>query len=216
MRLLNGPGRRAPVRLVTPILPTLRRALSILLLPVGLVCFAFPLAQLFLQEDSGLIDDTRAYFGAGTDEGVPEVSQVSCIKRSYGSSSSRGVGMSDWGCNLYLVVPGEQHQQDPWAGRTYEEGFEEYQRRLSRELESLRSGNHISGQMERVLPFDRTGDLPTLRRLSAEGETPRFGVVWSGSEIAGRWFFWALIAALFFGIGCACLYAVRFAWRRNG
>lgn len=75
--------------------------------------------------------------------------------------------------------------------------------------ELLRPDARIPASIERVLATDRTGDLPTLRRLSADGEPQRFGVVWSGMEIASRWLQWAVLSALFIGIGIGCLYAAR-------
>jgi hypothetical protein len=190
----------------------LRRLLALLLLPVGLVCLAFPVAQLVLNDEAGLIDDTRAWFGAGTAEGVPAVSQVSCVQQRYGSSSSRGIGLSDWHCVLDLAPAARPAKDDPFAGRSYDEGMEEYNRRLREQLEGL-GRNASSSRLERVLPSNRTGDLPVLRRLSGEGEAPRFGAVWRGGEILWRWLAWLLVSALFLGFGAACLYAAWMARR---
>lgn len=193
----------------------LRRGFAVLLVPIALICLAFPFGQLILQDDGGLIDDTRAWFGAGTAEGVPQVSQVSCIKQRYGSNSSRGVGFTEWSCTLYIAPREEEPKQDPWAGMTYEEAMAANDRQIAALSDLLRPENLMSGKIERVLAGDRTGDLPALRRLSGEGEPPRFGVVWGGWEIAGRWLSWAFLAALFIAIGLACLFAARSIWRRS-
>ena len=188
----------------------LRRVLAMLLLPVGLVCLAFPVAQLVLKDEAGLIDDTRAWFGAGTAEGAPTVAQVSCIQQRYGSSSRRGVGLSDWHCVLDLAAPAAPAQDDPFAGRSYDEGMKEYNRRLREQLKALSTSASLPSRLERVLPSNRTGDPPVLRRLSGEGEPPRFGAVWGAGEILWRWLAWLLVSALFLGFGAACLYA---AWK---
>ncbi len=188
---------------------SLRRILAVLLLPVGLVCLAFPAAQLVLKDEAGLIDDTRAWFGAGTAEGVPTVSQVSCLSQRYGSSSQRGIGLSEWQCVLDLAAAAKPAEDDPFAGRSYDEGMKEYNRRLMAQLDGLRRGASLPSRLERVLPSDRSGDLPVLRRLSAEGEPPRFGAVWGGGEILWRWLAWLLVSSVFLAFGAACLFA---AW----
>ncbi len=188
----------------------LRRVLAVFLLPAGLVCLAFPVAQLALRDEADLIDDTRAWFGAGTAEGVPTVSHVSCLQQRHGSASQRGVGISDWRCVLDLSAAPRPAEDDPFAARSYDDGMKEYNRRLREQLNELRTSSKLSSRLERVLPSDRTGDLPVLRRLSAEGEPPRFGAVWGGGEIVWRWLAWLMVSALFLAFGAACLYA---AWR---
>ncbi len=193
----------------------LQRGFVVLIVPIALVCLLFPAAQLFLQDDSGMIDDTRAWFGAGTAEGVPEVSEVSCLKRRYGSTSNRRVGFSEWSCRLNLAAKEERPEQNPWAGMTYEEAMQENNRRIAALSELLRPDARIPSTIERVLATNRSGQLPTLRRLSAESEPAKFGVVWSGTEIASRWLQWAFLSAIFIAIGIGCLYAARTIWRRN-
>jgi hypothetical protein len=190
----------------------LRRLLALFLLPFGLICIAFPAAQLVLKDEAGLIDDTRAWFGAGTAEGVPKVTQVSCLEQRHGSPSQRGVGLSDWRCVLDLAAATRPAEDDPFAGRSYDEGMKEYNRRLSVQLQGLLTGASLPSRLERVLPSDRTGDLPLLRRLSGRNEPPRFGVVWGGAEIVRRWLSWLVMSALFLAFGAACLYA---AWKAN-
>ena len=192
----------------------LQRGLSLLLLPVALACLAFPFAQLFLDDGAAMIDDTRAWFGAGTAQGVPAVTQVRCLRHSYGMTT-RGPGASEWACSLYLEPPPEPAGKDPWAGLSYEEAMAENDRRIAALAETIRDAERLPAYLERVVASDRSGDIPALRRLSAAGAPPRFGVVWSGWEIAGRWLHWAFTSALFLAIGLVCLYAVRRNWRRD-
>lgn len=191
----------------------LQRGLALLLVPAGLACLAFPVARLFLPESAGMIDDTHAWLGAGTAEGVPAVSQVSCIRQSFGSSSGRGVGLSQWSCTIDLDTAEQRPAGNPFAGMSYEEAMRENVRQIAALSELLRPENIISGRIERVLATDHTGQPPAVRRLSAEGQPPRFGLVWSGWEIAGRWLLWLVVSGLFIAFGLACLYAARRAWR---
>jgi hypothetical protein len=186
-----------------------RRLLALLLLPAGLICIAFPIAQLALNDKAGLIDDTRAWFGAGTAQGLPTVSEVSCLQQRYGSSSQRGIGLSEWQCVIDLAVAQAPAEDDPFAGRSHEDGMEEYNRRLRIQLKGLLTKGTAS-RIERVLPSNPTGDLPVLRQLSGENEPPRFGLVWGGGELLWRWLTWLLVSALFLGFGAACLFA---AWK---
>lgn len=196
--------------------PLGRGARVSVIVPIALACIALPFVLLTLQDNDGLIDDTRAFFGAGTSAGVPEVTQVACLKRRYGSNSDRGIGISDWSCTLSLAPAAEAPAADPYAGMTYEEAMAENDRRIAALGDLLRLENRLPASIERVVATNRTGDLPVLRRLSGEGEPPRFGIVWSGWELAGRWLFWGLISALFIGIGIACLFAARAIWQRPG
>jgi hypothetical protein len=54
----------------------LGRGRVFLIVPIALICLALPLpfGLLFLDDDAATIDDTRAWFGAGTSQGVPAVS----------------------------------------------------------------------------------------------------------------------------------------------
>jgi hypothetical protein len=185
-----------------------RQLLALLLLPVGLTCIAFPIGQLALNDKAGLVDDTLAWFGAGTAEGVPAVTEVSCLQQRYGSSSQRGIGLSEWQCVIDLAAPEGPVEDDPFARRSHEDGYNEYNRRLQIQLKGLLTGG--AGRVERVLPSNRTGDLPVLRRLSGENEPPRFGVIWGGGELLWRWLAGLLVSTLFLGFGAACLFA---AWK---
>ena len=193
----------------------LARLLLVLVVPFGVACFAGPFLMLFGQDGGGMIDDTRAYFGAGTSDGVPVVSEVRCLQQRYGSNSSRGFGGSDWGCTLYLAPAVEAPRDDPFATLPYDEAMAEYNRRLLATMAALRDGETMSGKIERVLATNRNGDLPRLRRLSGEGEPARFGAVWSGWEIAGRWLKWLLFSSLLVGFGIFCLLGARAIWRRS-
>jgi hypothetical protein len=63
------------------------RVISLLfLLPAGILCLLFPFAEMW-PGSSALLDDTRGFFGAGTDEGVPIVHQVTCTEESYRGGS---------------------------------------------------------------------------------------------------------------------------------
>jgi hypothetical protein len=144
------------------------------------------------------------------------VTGVTCFRRRHGASdSSRGFGSSDWSCTLYLALPERPPEKDPWAGMTYEEAMRENDRRIAALGEMLRSGERLPSRLDRVLATNRSGDLPALRRLSGPGEPPRFGVVWSGWELASRWIYWGLLSGLFIAIGLVCLYASRRIWRRS-
>ncbi len=200
---------------------TLRRFLgsagAIFFVAIALICLVAPFARPAIEDGWGLLDDTLAWSGAGTAEGVPSVSQVSCFKRQFGSSSAsrRSAGAGDWSCTLYLGASDELPQEDPWAGMTADEAYREYMRRMDEYADSLRARTGGEGRIERILASNRTGDLPTLRRLSGENEPERFGVVWGGGELAGRWLMWVLLGAFFIGIGIMSLAAARTIWRRT-
>ena len=90
------------------------RARAWLLLPFVLILFAIP--PLMFGRDSGaLIDDTRAWFGAGTDVGVPMVGSVDCIGSRAGSNSSRGIGLTTYDCVIDVTAPKPAAQDDPFG-----------------------------------------------------------------------------------------------------
>jgi hypothetical protein len=70
-----------------------------LLVPLALVLVAMPFVHMARQDDWGIIDDTRAYFGAGTAVGAPKVTEVRCSKQSYGTCRR---GHAEWACRLYF------------------------------------------------------------------------------------------------------------------
>jgi len=192
----------------------LRQVMALLLLPIGLACLAVPFAVMVLKDDFALFDDTRAWMGAGSTEGAPVVSDVSCTRarRSF-ASTDRAVSLSGWSCALYLAPASTRGaaQDDPFAGRSWQEGMAEWSRRQQAQLDALKERTRL-GRIERMLPGNRTGDLPALRRLSAEGEPPRYGVVWGGGALLWRWLAWLAESVLFIGIGAVLLYV---GWRRR-
>jgi hypothetical protein len=190
-----------------------------LLLPAGLICIGFPFYRFTLPGGWGIIDDTRAAFGAGTDAGTLKAAYVDCVRERSGSNSSRGIGFTEYACVIDLseaqapVAPAD----DPWAGRSYEEGMAEYNRRLNAQMEALaeRSRSGVSNRIERKLATDRSEELPAVRILSAAGEPRRVGLVWGFGELAWRWTSWLVSSLIFFAFGAGCLFAVRLSWKRR-
>ena len=229
-----GPGGRVALRLVA-----IAVGLS------GLACLAFPV--LSLVRDSGLIDDTRASFGAGTAKGVPVVSQVGCFDRVYGASStaSRSVRSRSSVCTFYIAPAEEPAVAKPqrpaidkaaappnYEGLSYEEAMAQYRAETKRVMDANKaemerydreSAQRLDGigderlpaYLERELPFHPGDRLPTLRRLSGEGEPLRFGIVWDRGALAWQWLSWAFFSILFLAFGAACLYAMRVVWLRT-
>ncbi|KTE29510.1 MULTISPECIES: hypothetical protein [unclassified Sphingopyxis] len=208
-----------------------------LLLPAGLVCTGFPFYRLTLPNGWGIVDDTRAAFGAGTDGGKLEAATVDCTRERSGSNSSRGIGMTEYACVIDLAeaqpaAPAPAPAQpggeggDPYAGLGYEEAMAKWKadtaeqlRREAAELDATiarsRARSDVSNRIERRLATDRSGDLPAVRILSAKGEPRRVGLVWGRGELAWRWTSWLVSSLLIFAFGGFCLYAVRVAWRRR-
>jgi hypothetical protein len=196
-----------------------RIAALLLLLPAGLVCIGFPFYRLTLPGGWGIIDDTRAALGAGTDPGGLKAASVGCVPERSGSNSSRGIGLTEYACVIDLS---EAHApaapaDDPWAGRSYEEGMAEHNRRLNARMEALaeRSRSGVSNRIERRLATDRSGALPAVRILSAADEPRRVGLVWGFGELAWRWASWLVSSLVFFALGAGCLFAVRLSWKRR-
>lgn len=193
------------------------RCIAIFVALVGLVFVVFPFAALFIPGGSMLVLDTRAYLGAGTDESVPLVSEVNCGAEEYGTSMRNGP-LLVWDCQLILgdapsVAPAAR-PADPYAGMTSAEANAEYQRRLSAlAIPDIRVQSGPT-TLERELPFDRSGELPTLRLMSEKGEPLRYGVIWGRRELASRWLMWALMTLLMLAFGAAAIYAARVGWHR--
>jgi hypothetical protein len=224
------------------------RVASLLLLPAGLVCVGAPFYMLTLPERWGIVDDTRAAFGAGADGGRLKATYVGCVRERSGSSSntSRSFGITEFDCVIDL---GEAPEPAPAASDTapassetdaekgyddfasYEEKMAEFNRRTAevsrRQAEKDRryaadldafiaqskARSDTSSRIERTLATDRSGELPAVRILSAQGESRRVGLVWGAGEIAFRWVHWLVTSLLFFSFGGACLFAVWLAWR---
>lgn len=180
----------------------------VLFVPSALACFGG--VWLLLVRDGGhLLDDSWAWIGGGTAQGVPVVSGVDCVGRSHGGGS-RSLQGRDWVCVIDLAP-----RQAPAAalrpGASANEVMEENLRRLA---ELRRRGERGSSRLERVLASNRTGDIPILRRLSREGEAPRYGIVWGVGELAGRWLVTAFMSAFLIGIGAGLLFITWLTWRR--
>lgn len=225
-----------------PRLRIARIAALLLLLPAGLVCVAFPIYRLTLPQGWGIVDDTRAAFGAGTDAGPLKAAYVDCTRERAGSNSRRGIGMTEYACVIDLAEappaaaapapgPAQVGQPggaggDPYAGPGYEEAMAKWQaataeqtRREAAELDAMiaksRARGDPSNRIERRLATDRSGELPAVRILSAAGEPRRVGLVWGAGELAWRWTSWLVSSLLIFAFGGFCLYAVRLAWKRR-
>jgi hypothetical protein len=193
----------------------LGRRRALIVIPIALVLLAIPIL-LFRSSGSDLIDDTRAYFGAGSAADVPTVTQVSCVASRSGSNSSRGIGMTDYGCSLYLAAGEEPPRDDPFKTLPYDEAMREWSRRTMAQMKAINDpANRIPSTIERSLATNRSGDLPTLRRLTAEGQPQRFGVVWGGDELTLRWARMLLLFALFWGPALGSLYLARKIWREG-
>ncbi|HEV2747366.1 MAG TPA: hypothetical protein VGW34_08735 [Allosphingosinicella sp.] len=190
-----------------------------LLLPAGLICVGFPFYRFTLPGGWGIIDDTRAALGAGTDAGKLEAASVDCVPERSGSKSSRGIGLTEYACVIDMSEAQDPAApaDDPWAGRSYEEGMAEYNRRLNAQMEALaeRSRSAVSNRIERKLATDRSEALPAVRILSAAGEPRRVGLVWGFGELAWRWTSWLVSSLIFFAFGAGCLFAVRLSWKRR-
>lgn len=192
----------------------LGRGRALIVVPIALVLLAIPMLM-FGGSGGELIDDTRAYFGAGTAQGVPTVTSVYCVGSRTGSNSSRGIGMTDYDCSIDAAAPRPPAQDDPFKTLPYDQAFAEWQRRTTAEIKRVTDPVNASGRIERTLATNRTGTTPTLRRLSADGQPPRFGVVWGGGELAWRWARMLLMTALFWGMALGILVLARRIWRRE-
>jgi hypothetical protein len=201
---------------VTPSPHPLGRGRALLVIPIAFVLLAIPIL-LFRSSGSELIDDTRAYFGAGSAAGVPTVTEVNCVASRSGSNSSRGIGMTDYGCSLHLAAGEEAPRDDPFKTLPYDEAMVEWSRRTTAQMKAINDpANRIPSTIERSLATNRSGDLPTLRRLTPDGQPQRFGVVWGGGELTFRWAKMLLLSALFWGPALGSLYLARKIWRREG
>jgi hypothetical protein len=176
---------------IGPVRRFVLRAIAIFLAPIGIALVAFPFADLIFISSAGLVEDTRAYFGAGTPDGMPAVTGIYCVPEHYGTSRR---GMTIWECRLSLGAT-------PAAGGKGGGG-------------AVAAVAGMPSELERDLGSDATGQRPTLRLLSAPGEPAVLGVVWSGSELSWHWIGWAFQSALIFGFGGLCLFAAVLGWRK--
>jgi hypothetical protein len=210
-------------RSATPLRIRIARVIALfVLLPAGLICVGFPFYRFALPGGWGIIDDTRAAWGAGTDAGPLKAAYVDCVAERSGSNSSRGIGITEYACVIDLSeapapAPEAAPADDPWAGRSYAEGLAEYNRRYNAQMGGLaeRSRPGVSNRIERKLATDRSEQLPAVRILSAPDEPRRVGLVWGWGELAGRWGGWLVSSVILFAFGGACLFAVRLSWKRR-
>lgn len=122
------------------------RVASLLLLPAGLLCVGVPFYLLTLPDRWGIVDDTRAAFGAGVDGGRLKADYVGCVRERSGSNSSRGIGITEHKCVIDLAEaldpppapakaassinqPEAEKSYDDFA--TYEEKMAEFKRRTA-------------------------------------------------------------------------------------
>jgi len=188
----------------------------LVVIPIALILLAIPVL-LFRGSGGALIDDTRAYFGAGTDVGVPTVTSVHCVGSRTGSNyrSTRSMGMTEYSCVIDVASPTPAPQDDPFKTLPYDQAMEEWQRRTMAELKRATDPANRLRRIERNLAIDRTGTRPTLRRLTPDGQPPRFGVLSGGGELIWRWAKMLLLSALFWGIALGILILARRIWRRE-
>lgn len=193
----------------------LGRARALVVIPIALILLAIPFL-LFRGSGGALIDDTRAWFGAGTDAGVPAVTSVHCVASRTGSNtrSTRSIGMTEYGCVIDVAAAKPAARDDPFETLPYDQAMEEWQRRTMAELKRATDPANRLNRIARNLAIDRTGTRPTLRRLTPDGQPPRFGVVWGGGELIWRWAKMLLLSALFWGIALGLLILARRIWRR--
>ena len=191
------------------------RGFAILLFGAAALCLATPFIQIAGQDEGGMLYDSMAWFGAGTLEGAPTVHQVSCSSRRHGSTRPGGFGISDWDCRLMLAPARRPAAPNPYAGMTREQARIESRRLWDEYVERLRNGPRLKSSLTRALASNRNGDIPELRWISGEGEDARYGVVWSGSELAGRWLRWSLMAALLWVAGAFLIFSAKARWRRS-
>lgn len=71
----------------------------------GTLCLLYPFAELFLEGGPELWRDTRAFLGAGTNEGAPEVAEVGCARHEHGTGRLPRLIYS-WDCRLVLTGDG--------------------------------------------------------------------------------------------------------------
>ena len=199
-----------------------RAVAFLVLLPAGLICVAVPFWMLTLPGRWEIIDDTKAALGAGMDGGRLRASYVDCVRERSGSGSSRGIGMTEYGCVIDLSEaedPQPGPTDDPWTGRTWEEGMAEHSRRINAGIDALAAQraarSNSSNRLTRKLATDRSGQRPSVRILSAPADPRRVGLVWGFGELAWRWGQWLTTGLLFFGLGAGCLLAVWMAWTRR-
>ncbi len=198
--------------------PALFKGLAIFLIAFGVPCALFPFAYLLMAPGSALMLDTRAYLGGGDRPPGVIVSTVNCSAEAYGAGI-RAQRLRLWSCMLTLgdTAPSTPPDPagDPYAGMSRAEAMQAYQRQISGlAIPKITKSSGMSS-LTRELPGDRTGNLPELRLMSGDAESPVYAVVWGGADIFQRWLFWVLMTLLMLAFGGACLYAAKVAWRKR-
>jgi hypothetical protein len=129
----------------------LARAVAfLLLLPAGLVCVAVPFWMLTLPGRSEIIDDTRAAFGAGVEGGRLKAAYVDCVAQRSGSSSGRGIGMTDYGCVIDLAEAPAPAASDQAPAASPPADFGEYDKTASHD-EQMAEFNRRTAEVNRRL-----------------------------------------------------------------
>lgn len=223
-----------------PLQQRIARVIALFLLPAGLLCLGVPFWMFTLPGRGEIIDDSRAAFGAGTEAGKLRATYVDCVRERSGSSSSRGIGMTEYACVIDLSdapIPAPvpiadragkdaANGGDSYAGLTYEEAMTKWNASIAEDTRGIvaaaealaahrRARGDVSNRLTRKLATNRSGALPAVRILSSPGEPRRIGLVWGFGELAWRWAQWLVISLLFLGFGGGCLLAVWVAWTRR-
>lgn len=185
------------------------RTLAVFVLMGGVIALVFPFANLFLPGGPKLVLDTRAYFKTDNSEQIPLADNVRCWAETYGTRGRHGNGpMRMWNCEI-------SYDANPLTAAP--EKIEDTDLKAMGLLYA--PIGKISGSsaevISRQLPFDRSGDIPQLRLMSAEGEPLVYGVVWGTKELLIRWLMWALLSLLFLAFAAASLYAAKVGWQRG-
>lgn len=194
-----------------------RGIVAAIFVPLGLFCVAVPIWMLTLPGARDIFDDTRAALGGGREEGAPIASKVDCTVDPRASSSGRATNMARYDCAIDLgeelgPAPAAPLQQSGGAVTT--EQIADYVASLDAYAAKAQARANASNRVKRKLTSDRSGELPAVRLLSAEGDPSRLGLVWGAGELAGRWAWWLFINGLFLGMGVGMLVAARMVWRR--
>lgn len=184
------------------------RIVAVFLLATGVFCVIFPFADLFLPGGPRLVLDTHAYFKTGDGNSAARAERVNCLAETFGTRGRGGNGpMRLWKCEISYTTQAADKADNPAATNP------ESQALLFAPIRPLVTDSRQP--LVRQLPFDRSGDLPELRLMSAAGDEDVYGVVWGGNELSIRWLMWALLALLFLGFGGGCLYAAKRGWQRG-
>lgn len=189
--------------------------LALLLGVFGLCCVAYPLAMLAAFDPGAhLLDDTRAAFGAGRDNGF-RITRVTCSRQEFGhdgGTTSHTPHSIEYDCEFDLEPPQPPPEPEPdYAHMTREEQAAAYALAEKRWLEQLRALDRprdpdaAPSTLRRRLPVSAYGrPLPAARLLTGDGKRPRYGLVWPDGGLGHRWFHWAWETSIFFTFAVLC------------